>query len=125
MHARGRWRTRCRRRARFIRRLYAHLAYAVLGFLVLEYTLLNLPGVEHIVALMTNRRMLVLRPAQEDRGYHQTPIPKSKTPESTSLQTTVEMFFAFVPSPPRTVSQVTLAPFLRDLRPRSTDHGAV
>jgi hypothetical protein len=55
----------------------------VLGFLVLEYTLLNLPGVEHMAALMTSQRMLVLRPAQEDRGYHQTPVPKSKTPGST------------------------------------------
>jgi FtsH-binding integral membrane protein len=40
-------------RARFIRKTYAHLAYAVLGFLVLEYVLLNLPGIERIVALMT------------------------------------------------------------------------
>jgi hypothetical protein len=55
MHARSRWRTRCRRRARFIRRTYAHLAYAVLGFLVLEYALLNLLGVEHMAALMTSQ----------------------------------------------------------------------
>jgi FtsH-binding integral membrane protein len=40
-------------RARFIRRTYAHLAYAVLGFLVLEYVLLNLPGVERAVGFMT------------------------------------------------------------------------
>ncbi len=40
-------------RARFIRKTYAHLAYAVLGFLVLEYVLLSLPGVEGAVALMT------------------------------------------------------------------------
>jgi FtsH-binding integral membrane protein len=40
-------------RAQFIRRTYAHLAFAILGFLALEYALLNLPGVERVVALMT------------------------------------------------------------------------
>ena len=40
-------------RAQFIRRTYAHLACAILGFLVLEYALLSLPGIERIVALMT------------------------------------------------------------------------
>ncbi len=40
-------------RAQFIRRTYAHLAYALLGFLVLEYVLLNLPGIGGAVALMT------------------------------------------------------------------------
>ncbi len=39
-------------RARFIRRTYAHLAFAVLGFLVLEYVLLNSPGIEGIAGLM-------------------------------------------------------------------------
>lgn len=32
-------------RAGFIRRAYAHLAFAVLRFLALEYVLLSLPGV--------------------------------------------------------------------------------
>jgi len=41
-------------RAQFIRRTYAHLALAILGFLVLEYLLLNLPGVWTLAALMTN-----------------------------------------------------------------------
>jgi FtsH-binding integral membrane protein len=41
-------------RAQFIRRTYVHLALAVLGFLVLEYLLLNLPGVWTLAALMTN-----------------------------------------------------------------------
>lgn len=40
-------------RAGFIRRTYTHLAFAVLGFLVLEYVLLNLPGIENVVGLMT------------------------------------------------------------------------
>jgi FtsH-binding integral membrane protein len=40
-------------RAGFIRKTYTHLAFAVLGFLALEYVLLNLPGIENIVALMT------------------------------------------------------------------------
>ena len=40
-------------RAGFIRRTYAHLAFAVLGFLVLEYALLQLPGIEGVGALMT------------------------------------------------------------------------
>jgi FtsH-binding integral membrane protein len=40
-------------RAQFIRRTYAHLAFAVLGFLVIEYLLLGLPGIERAVALMT------------------------------------------------------------------------
>jgi len=41
-------------RAQFIRRTYAHLALAVLGFLVLEYVLLNLPGIERLALIMTN-----------------------------------------------------------------------
>src|SRR3712207_1317598 len=40
-------------RAQFIRRTYEHLAFALLGFLVLEFALLNLPGVERLVGLMT------------------------------------------------------------------------
>jgi uncharacterized protein len=40
-------------RAQFIRKTYVHLAFAILGFLVLEYALLSLPGVERVVALMT------------------------------------------------------------------------
>ena len=40
-------------RARFIRRTYAHLAFAVLAFLALEYVLLSLPGVERLATLMT------------------------------------------------------------------------
>ncbi len=40
-------------RAGFIRRTYAHLAFAVLGFLALEYALLSLPGVREFAALMT------------------------------------------------------------------------
>jgi FtsH-binding integral membrane protein len=40
-------------RAGFIRRTYAHLALAVLGFLALEYALLSLPGVREFAALMT------------------------------------------------------------------------
>jgi FtsH-binding integral membrane protein len=41
-------------RAGFIRRTYVHLAFAVLGFLVLEYVLLQLPGIERVAALMTS-----------------------------------------------------------------------
>ena len=41
-------------RAQFIRRTYAHLAFAVLGLLALEYVLLSLPGIQNVVALMTN-----------------------------------------------------------------------
>lgn len=33
-------------RAGFVRRTYAHLAFAVLGLLALEYMLLNMPGIE-------------------------------------------------------------------------------
>jgi len=40
-------------RAQFIRRTYAHLALAILGFLVIEYALLQVPGIERIGALMT------------------------------------------------------------------------
>ncbi len=40
-------------RARFIRQTYAHLAFAVLGFLLLEYGLLQLPGIERIAFAMT------------------------------------------------------------------------
>lgn len=40
-------------RAQFIRRTYMHLALAILGFLVLEYVLLNLPGIENLAGLMT------------------------------------------------------------------------
>lgn len=40
-------------RAQFIRRTYAHLALAVLGFLVLEFVLLSLPGIQNIATLMT------------------------------------------------------------------------
>ena len=47
-------------RAQFIRRTYAHLAYAILGFLVLEYMFLNLPGVERVVGLMNASWLLVL-----------------------------------------------------------------
>src|ERR687893_2254184 len=39
--------------AQFIRRTYAHLALAMLGFLVIEYALLQVPGIERIGALMT------------------------------------------------------------------------
>ena len=39
-------------RAGFIRRTYTHLAFAVLGFLVLEYVLLQLPGIERVASLM-------------------------------------------------------------------------
>ena len=41
-------------RARFIRRTYEHLALAILGFIVLEYVLLSLPGIQNVAALMTN-----------------------------------------------------------------------
>jgi FtsH-binding integral membrane protein len=41
-------------RAQFIRRTYAHLAFAVRGLLALEYVLLSLPGIQNVVALMTN-----------------------------------------------------------------------
>ena len=41
-------------RARFIRKTYTHLAFALLGFVVLEYVLLNLPGIENVVVLMTS-----------------------------------------------------------------------
>ncbi len=47
-------------RARFIRRTYEHLAYAILGFLVLEYALLNTPGVELIVQYLTYSWLLTL-----------------------------------------------------------------
>ena len=40
-------------RAQFIRRTYAHLALALLGFLVLEYVLLSLPGIENVAVLMS------------------------------------------------------------------------
>ena len=40
-------------RAQFIRRTYAHLAFAVLGFLALEYVLLSLPGIGNLAELMT------------------------------------------------------------------------
>ena len=40
-------------RAAFIRKTYVHLAFAVLGFLVLEYVLLQLPGIERVATLMT------------------------------------------------------------------------
>jgi FtsH-binding integral membrane protein len=40
-------------RATFIRKTYTHLAFAVLGFLVLEYVLLQLPGIERVATLMT------------------------------------------------------------------------
>lgn len=39
-------------RALFIRRTYAHLAGAVLAFIVLEAVLLSLPGIENLVGLM-------------------------------------------------------------------------
>jgi FtsH-binding integral membrane protein len=41
-------------RASFIRKTYTHLAFAVLGFLVLEYVLLQLPGIERVASLMTS-----------------------------------------------------------------------
>ena len=47
-------------RARFIRRTYEHLAYAILGFVVLEYVLLNLPGVEQLVDYLTYSWLLTL-----------------------------------------------------------------
>ena len=47
-------------RAQFIRRTYAHLAGAVIGFLVLEYALLNLPGVERLVGYLTYSWLLTL-----------------------------------------------------------------
>ncbi len=47
-------------RARFIRRTYEHLAYAILGFVVLEYALLNLPGVEQLVGYLTYSWLLTL-----------------------------------------------------------------
>jgi FtsH-binding integral membrane protein len=40
-------------RVGFIRKTYTHLAFAVLAFLVLEYVLLQLPGIEGLVGLMT------------------------------------------------------------------------
>ncbi len=40
-------------RAGFIRKTYTHLAFAVLAFLALEYVLLQLPGIEGLVGLMT------------------------------------------------------------------------
>ena len=40
-------------RAQFIRLTYAHLAFAILGFLVLEYALLSLPGIERLAFTMT------------------------------------------------------------------------
>jgi FtsH-binding integral membrane protein len=40
-------------RAQFIRKTYAHLAFAILGFLVIEYALLNIPGIERLAVLMT------------------------------------------------------------------------
>lgn len=41
-------------RAGFIRQTYAHLALAVLGFLIIEYVLLQLPGIGNVAALMTS-----------------------------------------------------------------------
>lgn len=47
-------------RAQFIRRTYEHLALALLGFLVLEFVLLNLPGVEVLVEYLTYSWLLTL-----------------------------------------------------------------
>ena len=47
-------------RARFIRRTYEHLAYALLGFLALEYVLLNLPDVAQLVQYLTYSWLLTL-----------------------------------------------------------------
>ncbi len=47
-------------RARFIRRTYEYLVYAILGFVVLEYVLLNLPGVEQLVGYLTYSWLLTL-----------------------------------------------------------------
>lgn len=41
-------------RAGFIRRTYTHLAFAVLGFLVLEFVLLQIPGIQRIAFIMTS-----------------------------------------------------------------------
>lgn len=40
-------------RAEFVRKTYAHLAWAVAGFIALEYYLLKLPGIEGLVYQMT------------------------------------------------------------------------
>ena len=47
-------------RAEVIRKTYAHLAYAIFGFLVLEYALLNLPGIEGAVGLMRSSWLVVI-----------------------------------------------------------------
>lgn len=47
-------------RAQFIRRTYAHLVFAILGFLALEYVLLSLPGVGRIVQYLTYSWLLTL-----------------------------------------------------------------
>ncbi len=47
-------------RAQFIRRTYEHLAGAILAFVVLEFLLLNAPGIEGVVGLMTSSWLLVL-----------------------------------------------------------------
>lgn len=47
-------------RARFIRKTYTHLAGAVLAFIVLEYALLNTPGVEAVVGLLLQSWLVTL-----------------------------------------------------------------
>lgn len=47
-------------RAQFVRRTYEHLAGAVLAFVVLEFLLLNAPGIEGVVGFMTSSWLLVI-----------------------------------------------------------------
>lgn len=47
-------------RAQFVRRTYEHLVGAILAFVVLEFLLLNAPGIEGVVGLMTSSWLLVL-----------------------------------------------------------------
>ena len=44
-------------RALFLRRTYSHLAGAILAFMALETVLLNLPGIEQLVAMMNGSRV--------------------------------------------------------------------
>ncbi len=47
-------------RAQFIRRTYTHLAGAILAFIVLEYALLNTPGIEAVVGLLLQSWLVAL-----------------------------------------------------------------
>src|SRR5947209_6378274 len=47
-------------RAAFIRRTYGHLAGAILAFMCLEFVLLQIPGIESVIAAMFGRGMWLI-----------------------------------------------------------------